>query len=409
MRLRAAAPAEPALVVVAVPPAVTAAVVADALRGFPGAVVTDVASVKVPIHRALVAAGVDASRYVGGHPMAGREVSGPAAARADLIDDRPWVITPHPAADEAAVDAVQELALAARALPILMPAAEHDRAVAVVSHTPQILSSLLAARLLDSSDTVVSIAGQGLRDMTRIAASDPDLWVEILSANATPVAAVLGALRADLDSLLHALGSIDQGGEDVLVEALRRGNAGRDRVPGKHGARPSPTAVVPVAVPDQPGELGRLFAAVAEAGYSVEDVRIEHVLGRPTGVVEITVGEVSAVPLAHGAGCPGLGRAGLTAGPGARVWRRGPQSCSRGHRWTLRQRQVQHQPGRGPRAGPGLPGHRGDVPGDGLVHARPRGGHRRSRGRRRAGSRAGAALHHGPRGPDDRRGRRRRQ
>ena len=155
------------------------------------------------------------------------------------------MITPHPGADEASVDAVQELALAARALPIVMPAAEHDRAVAVVSHTPQILSSLLAARLLDSSDTVVSIAGQGLRDMTRIAASDADLWVEILSANATPVAAVLGALRSDLDSLLHALGSIDQGGEDVLAEALRRGNAGRDRVPGKHGARPSPTAVVP--------------------------------------------------------------------------------------------------------------------------------------------------------------------
>ncbi len=90
---------EPGLVVVAVPPAVTASAVADALRRFPGAVVTDVASVKVPIHRALVAAGVDASRYVGGHPMAGREVSGPAAARADLIDDRPWVITPHPDAD----------------------------------------------------------------------------------------------------------------------------------------------------------------------------------------------------------------------------------------------------------------------------------------------------------------------
>ena len=296
---------EPGLVVVAVPPAVTAAVVADALRRFPGAVVTDVASVKVPIHRALVAAGVDASRYVGGHPMAGREVSGAAAARADLIDDRPWVITPHPGADEAAVDAVQELALSARALPIVMPAAEHDRAVAVVSHTPQILSSLLAARLLDSSDTVVSIAGQGLRDMTRIAASDADLWVEILSANATPVAAVLGALRADLDALLHALGSIDQGGRDVLAEALRRGNAGRDRVPGKHGARQSPTAVVPVAVPDQPGELGRLFAAVADAGYSVEDVRIEHVLGRPTGVVEITVGEVSAVPLAEVLGAQG--------------------------------------------------------------------------------------------------------
>jgi len=296
---------QPALVVVAVPPAVTAAAVADALRRYPDAVVTDVASVKVPIQRALVAAGVDATRYVGGHPMAGREVSGPAAARADLIDDRPWVITPGPGADDAAVDAVQELALAARALPFLMSAAEHDRAVAVVSHTPQVLASLLAARLLDSSETAVSIAGQGLRDMTRIAASDADLWAEILSANATPVAAVLGALRGDLDALLHALGSTDQSGEDVLIDTLRRGNAGRERVPGRHGAQSTPTAVVPVAVPDRPGELGRLFAAVAAAGFGVEDVRIEHVLGRPTGVVEITVGESAAGPLGAALGAAG--------------------------------------------------------------------------------------------------------
>jgi prephenate dehydrogenase len=289
----------PSLVAVAVPPAATAAVVARALDRFGEAVVTDVASVKVPVHRALVASGVDASRYVGGHPMAGREVSGPAAARADLLDDRPWVITPHETASDTAVAAVQELALAVRALPVVMPAAEHDRAVALVSHAPQVVSSLLAARLLESTETAVSIAGQGLRDMTRIAASDADLWVEILSANAGPVSSVLTALRADLDSLLDALGNVGQGGQEVVAEALRRGNEGRERIPGKHGAHSAPTVEVPVAVPDAPGELGRLFAAVADAGVSVEDVRIEHVLGRPTGVVEISVAEATAQPLAR--------------------------------------------------------------------------------------------------------------
>lgn len=302
---RGADPREVGLVVVAVPPASTSGRIVDALGRYPTAVVTDVASVKVPIQRVLAASGVSAGRYVGGHPMAGREVSGPAAARADLIDDRPWAITPSADADEAAVRAVRSLALAARAVPIVMGAPEHDRAVAVVSHTPQILASLLAARLLDASDAVVSVAGQGLRDMTRIAASDPDLWVDILSANATPVTAVLTEIRSDLDSLLQALGSIDQGGEEVVAEALRRGNAGRGRVPGKHGARPAPTSVVPVAVADRPGELGRLFAAVADAGYSVEDVRIEHALGRPTGVVEISVAEAAAEPLAEALGSDG--------------------------------------------------------------------------------------------------------
>jgi prephenate dehydrogenase len=289
---------DPGLVVVAVPPAVTADVAADALGRYPGAVVTDVASVKVPIHRALEAAGADVARYVGGHPMAGREVSGPAAARADLLDDRPWVITPNGGARPDAVAVVRELALLVRALPFQMAAAEHDRAVALVSHTPQVLSTLLAARLLDSSTEEVSIAGQGLRDMTRIAASDADLWTEILAANAAPVATVLGALRADLDDVLDALRSVDAGGADVLAATLRRGNAGRDRVPGKHGGGRAATTEVPVAVADAPGELGRLFAAVADAGCSVEDVRIEHVLGRPTGVVESSVVEAAAAPLA---------------------------------------------------------------------------------------------------------------
>jgi prephenate dehydrogenase len=314
---------EPGLVVVAVPPAATAAVVAGALARYPAAVVTDVASVKVPVLAALGQAGVAPARYVGGHPMAGREVSGPAGARADLLEDRAWVITPHAGADDAAVQAVQELALAVRALPVLMPADEHDRAVALVSHAPQVLASLLAARLLDSSDTAVSIAGQGLRDMTRIAASDPGLWGEILAANAAPVAEVLRALRGDLDRLLGALaevavpgapgdsahgdaaqrGAAQRGAGDgdpaqVLVDALRRGNAGRQKVPGKHGARPAATAEVPVVVPDAPGELGRLFAAVAAAGVSVEDVRIEHVLGRPTGVVQLSVAQAAAEPLA---------------------------------------------------------------------------------------------------------------
>jgi prephenate dehydrogenase len=296
----AAAPGDttPALVVVAVPPAATAAVVGQALARFPSAVVTDVASVKVPVLTALLAEGQPVDRYVGGHPMAGREVSGPAAARADLLDDRAWVVTPHPGAADGAVAAVQELALAVRALPVLMPPEEHDQAVALVSHAPQVLSSLLAARLLDSSETAVSIAGQGLRDMTRIAASDPSLWVEILAANAAKVGDVLTAVRDDLDRLLAALAAADGPGASVLVDALRRGNAGRQRVPGKHGARPAPTVEVPVVVPDAPGELGRLFAAVAAAGVSVEDVRIEHVLGRPTGVVEIAVAQPAAEPLA---------------------------------------------------------------------------------------------------------------
>ncbi len=289
---------EPRIVVVAVPPESTAGVVAEQLLLHPEAVVTDVASVKAPIVRSLLVSGADVARYVGGHPMAGREVSGPAAARADLLDDRPWVIAAHSRAHPDAVELVVRMAASLGALPVRMAPDEHDRAVALVSHAPQVLASLLASRLVESSEATVSIAGQGLRDMTRIAASDPGLWREILAANAEQVSAILRSVHADLGEVLRALGAVERGGAEVVESLLRRGNAGRDRVPGRHGEQDKPSTIVPVAVPDRAGELGRLFAAVAEAGASVEDVWIEHVLGRPTGVVEISVAEPVAGSLA---------------------------------------------------------------------------------------------------------------
>ncbi len=152
----------------------------------------------------------------------------------------------------------------------------------------------------------MSIAGQGLRDMTRIAASDPGLWAEILTRERGP--AGRGARRAARGTSTPSCtrwASRSWATRSVLADALRRGNAGRDRVPGKHGAAATPTAVVPVAVPDEPGQLGRLFAAVAEAGCSVEDVRIEHVLGRPTGVVEISVAVSAVGPLRAALGAQG--------------------------------------------------------------------------------------------------------
>jgi prephenate dehydrogenase len=278
------------LVVVAVPPMTTAQVVAAALAEHPEAVVTDVASVKAPVLRALAGnPGLD--RYVGSHPMAGREVSGPGAARADLFDDRPWVISTHPGNTGRALSAVRALVQATRALPIELEPAAHDRAVALISHVPQVVSSLLAAQLVGAPEDAVAIAGQGLRDMTRIAASDPGLWTQILTANRGPIAEVLGGLRADLDMVLAALQGAQPG---PVTTALLAGNAGRKRVPGKHGTAAEETVVLPVLVSDRPGELSRLFAAVDAAGVNVEDARIEHVLGRPTGVVELSV------PARHG-------------------------------------------------------------------------------------------------------------
>lgn len=286
------------LVVVAAPPDVTAAVVAAELLAHPGAIVTDLASIKGYVLDDLRAAGADLTRYVGSHPMAGRERSGPAGALPDLFVGRPWVIVDSGQSSAEALLAVRALAADLGAVPRAMDPREHDDAVAVVSHLPQVAASLVAARLRDAPDAALGLSGQGLRDVTRIAASDAGLWTSILAANAASVGAVLVDLRADLDRVIGALASAAEPGAapetvpgalGVLARAIAHGNAGAARIPGKHGGTPRVYAVVTVLVPDAPGELARLLTDVGAAGVNLEDLQLEHSSGRPVGMAAISV------------------------------------------------------------------------------------------------------------------------
>ncbi len=289
------APAEgddPILVVVSVPPDVTAAVVAAELERFPNALVTDVASVKMAPLRELTELGADLTRYIGTHPMAGREISGPTAARADLFLGRPWVLAGHDGISYQRAAAAEDLILDLGAVPIEMTVLEHDRSVALVSHAPQLVASLLAGRLVDGPGEALGIAGQGLRDTTRIASSDPVLWLQILTANAGPVAAVLAQLHADLGVVVDALGDLDadtgQGARRVVVDTLAAGNAGVARLPGKHGRSARFTSLI-VLIDDTPGQLARLLTEIGELGVNLEDLRLEHSPGAPIGIVEVSV------------------------------------------------------------------------------------------------------------------------
>ncbi|NLT54808.1 MAG: prephenate dehydrogenase [Actinomycetales bacterium] len=282
------------LVVVAAPPDVTAGVVAGELAARPGATVTDVASVKTGIVDALAAAGADLDRYVGGHPMAGRERSGPIAARADLFLGRPWVVCPAPRSQQPRVDAVRALVRALGATPMTLTPEAHDAAVAVVSHVPQVAASLVAARLREAPDTAVALAGQGLRDVTRIAGSDATLWAQILAANAEPVLGVLQQLHDDLGRVIRALTALtgtgpDDGARAALARLVEDGRAGRERIPGKHGAAPTPFEVVTVLLPDRPGQMARLFSDIGDAGINVEEFSLEHSPGQPVGLAGIWV------------------------------------------------------------------------------------------------------------------------
>ncbi|MET9111450.1 prephenate dehydrogenase, partial [Streptomyces zhihengii] len=291
------------LAVVAVPPAHVAATLAEVIKADAARGYLDVASVKGGPRRELEATGTDLSAYIGSHPMSGKERSGPLAASADLFEGRPWVLTPTRETDTEVLNLALELVALCRAVPVVMDADAHDRAVALVSHTPQLVSSMVAARLREADETAVRLCGQGIRDVTRIAASDPRMWVDILSANPGPVADVLAGVASDLEETVRSLRSLQaadaaerSAGAAGIEDVLRRGNAGRARVPGKHGAAPASYETVAVLISDQPGELARIFADAGRVGVNIEDVRIEHATGQQAGVVQLMV-EPSAAPV----------------------------------------------------------------------------------------------------------------
>jgi prephenate dehydrogenase len=272
------------LVVVAVPPGSIASAVARALGRYPNSVVTDVGSVKASVLAELAQSVRTIDRYVGSHPMAGSQHAGPLTARGTLFVDRTWVVTPHATSTFRAIEAVEDLAVTCGARVVVLDVAEHDEAVAQVSHLPQLMSSLTAGRLLEVPREHLRLAGQGIRDVTRIAGSDPTLWRQIVAANAAAVRTELTAVHATLGQLLDVLD------DPVAVEAfVARGREGTRALPGKHGHSATEYAHVVVEIPDAPGSLARLFADVETAGVNVEDLSIEHDDAREVGFLSIAV------------------------------------------------------------------------------------------------------------------------
>ena len=276
---------------------------------------TDVASVKaMPLARAREA-GCDISRYVPGHPLAGRERSGPAAARADLFLGRAWALCPAPETSEAAVAAVTSMVTACGAEPVVTDAGTHDRWVALVSHAPHVVAAAMAAQLSRPSvpPEALALAGQGLRDATRIAVGDVDLWTQILTGNAAPVAAVLAEVAAGLADAARVLAGITDSGSPGapapeagkhLALLLEQGRAGVARIPGKHGG---PARAFTAVAGGHQRPAGGAGAAVhrGRRGRGQYRGRRHRALTRPAGRRGRAVGPAG---LGRGAHCGPCGR-----------------------------------------------------------------------------------------------------
>ena len=254
----------------------------------PGSKFIDIASVKTKPQVEVSRISGGSSRFLATHPMAGREVGGAASARADLFEGRTWIYCPT-FANGAQVDSdVLETGLwlinSLGATPISMSASRHDSAVALVSHLPQIVASLLAAQLKGAKSEDLDLAGAGLRDTTRIAASDPELWQEIISSNAQEILPLLINLQNDLGSLIQSLDDPVKVGSFIAA-----GNEGRSKIPGKHGGKAREYTQLPVVIEDKPGQLAALFDECAKASVNVEDLTIEHSPGQFTGLITLAL------------------------------------------------------------------------------------------------------------------------
>ncbi|MFI0929569.1 prephenate dehydrogenase [Streptomyces sp. NPDC021012] len=225
------------LVVVAVPPSAVVDTVYEAQATGLGRAYTDVAGAKGRITEEAELRGCDLHGYVPGHPMAGRESSGPDAAEPGLFAGRPWILCPGPTSVPEAVAAVEELIALVGARPRTLTPTAHDEAVATVSHTPHLVAAALAAQLANTAPEVLSLAAGGLADTTRIAAGDPGLWSDIIGHNASAVADALDRVAADLALLSRELREDDQAGSVTVGSLLLRGNLGRQALVAAAGSR----------------------------------------------------------------------------------------------------------------------------------------------------------------------------
>ena len=218
-------------------------------------------------------------------------MGGAESARADLFQGRPWIIDSH-GVDNDVLKMSSELIELLGGHQVDLDSTEHDKAVALVSHLPQLVASLLAKQLNGGDEAWLELAGAGLRDTTRIAGSDSKLWREIITANREALTPLLLALQSDLAQLISSLGD-----ENSVATLINEGQQGRARIPGKHGGKAREYTFLPIVIEDKPGQLAALFEECAQAEVNVEDLTIEHSPGQFTGLITLALSEIDATKL----------------------------------------------------------------------------------------------------------------
>lgn len=242
------------------------------------ALVTDVAGVKLPV----VAAAAGLNRFVGGHPMAGRETSGPANASGSMFCGASWVLT-EDGADPADLTEMERIVVSMEAVPVVMSATAHDVAVAAASQLPHIAAAALV-RLVGNDAAALELAAGGFRDLTRVTLSDPGWWVEVLLSNRAQVSPAVRRLAIELGQMADL---IEEG--DAAEITARLASARRTRA-----SMAAPVETVGVLLEDRPGEIARVGHSLAASGVDLRDLQLRHAIDGGAGYLTLSVriGEV---------------------------------------------------------------------------------------------------------------------
>ncbi|MEX1126025.1 MAG: prephenate dehydrogenase/arogenate dehydrogenase family protein [Acidimicrobiia bacterium] len=248
------------------------------------ALITDVTSVKQP----LITQAPARLRFVGGHPMAGREHAGAGAASGSLFRGAAWILCDDTARPED-LARMQEIVASVGANPVIMSAEHHDRVVAAISHLPHLLAVALVELVAENPDTVDLVSGS-FRDLTRVASAESAWWPEVLTANSSSVGDALDGLIGHLQTLRR---DIDSGDLDSVAGSL-------DRARLRRAEMAPPVAGIEVILADRPGEIGRVGHALQTSRVDVRDLQLRHAVHGGGGILTISVrpGEVETLKAA---------------------------------------------------------------------------------------------------------------
>jgi len=283
---------DPELVIFALPTSGLSHVIQGEIAINPQSTFMDVGSVKNEVVVQVETIAGLSTRFLPTHPMAGREIGGASSARADLFQGRSWILTPEADCSPESKNLVLELISLLGATPIELSAQDHDAAVAKISHLPQIAASLVAKQLIGTPTEWMELAGQGLRDTTRIAGSDEKLWKDIIHSNRAEISELLISLQNDLTQMIESLDDPVK-----IAELIAAGRDGKAMIPGKHGGKAREYSFLPIVIDDKPGQLGAIFNECAAMQVNVEDLNIEHSPGQLSALITLSLSAADAEKL----------------------------------------------------------------------------------------------------------------